>query len=108
MAQVKPNTTTKIIVNNATISSAETPPSTQSAQTSVTAILNWGMGFPLPGYTPYTAPVSAVMDNSVLERSPIEFYAPRHRDRTICRCKRRKKIRVYLPGSLRALTGRLT
>ena len=33
------------------------------------------LGFPLPGYTPYTAPVSAVMDNSVLERTPIEFYA---------------------------------
>ena len=32
--------------------------------------------FPLPGYTPYTAPVSAVMDNSVLERTPIEFYVP--------------------------------
>ena len=35
-----------------------------------------GLGFPLPGYTPYTAPVSAVMDNSVLERTPIEFYVP--------------------------------
>jgi hypothetical protein len=34
------------------------------------------LGFPLPGYTPYTAPVSAVMDNSVLERTPIEFYVP--------------------------------
>ena len=34
------------------------------------------LGFPLPGFTPYTAPVSAVMDNSVLERTPIEFYAP--------------------------------
>ena len=33
------------------------------------------LGFPLPGYTPYTAPVSAVMDNSVLQRTPIEFYA---------------------------------
>jgi hypothetical protein len=33
------------------------------------------LGFPLPGYTPYTAPVSAVMDNSVLLRTPIEFYA---------------------------------
>ena len=33
------------------------------------------LGFPLPGYTPYTAPVSAVMDNSVLGRTPIEFYA---------------------------------
>ena len=32
------------------------------------------LGFPLPGYTPYTAPVSTVMDNSVLERTPIEFY----------------------------------
>jgi hypothetical protein len=35
-----------------------------------------GLGFPLPGYTPYTAPVSTVMDNSVLERTPIEFYVP--------------------------------
>ncbi|MDP2046314.1 MAG: M23 family metallopeptidase, partial [Deltaproteobacteria bacterium] len=34
------------------------------------------LGFPLPGYTPYTAPVSTVMDNSVLERTPIEFYVP--------------------------------
>jgi murein DD-endopeptidase MepM/ murein hydrolase activator NlpD len=34
------------------------------------------LGFPLPGYTPYTAPVSAVMDNSVLERTPIQFYVP--------------------------------
>ena len=34
------------------------------------------LGFPLPGYTPFTAPVSAVMDNSVLERTPIEFYLP--------------------------------
>ena len=34
------------------------------------------LGFPLPGYTPFTAPVSAVMDNSVLERTPIEFYVP--------------------------------
>ena len=32
------------------------------------------LGFPLPGYAPSTAPVSAVMDNSVLERTPIEFY----------------------------------
>ncbi|MDO9533260.1 MAG: peptidoglycan DD-metalloendopeptidase family protein [Deltaproteobacteria bacterium] len=35
-----------------------------------------GLGFPLPGLTPFTAPVSAVMDNSVLERIPIEFYVP--------------------------------
>jgi hypothetical protein len=34
------------------------------------------LGFPLPGYTPSTAPVSAVMDNSVLERTSIEFYVP--------------------------------
>jgi murein DD-endopeptidase MepM/ murein hydrolase activator NlpD len=33
------------------------------------------LGFPLPGYTLYTAPVSAVMDNSVLDRTPIQFYA---------------------------------
>jgi murein DD-endopeptidase MepM/ murein hydrolase activator NlpD len=32
--------------------------------------------FPLPGYTHLTAPVAAVMDNSVLERTPIEFYVP--------------------------------
>ena len=35
-----------------------------------------GLAFPLPGYTAYTAPVSAVMDNSVLERTPIQFYVP--------------------------------
>lgn len=34
------------------------------------------LGFPLAGYTPSTAPVSTVMDNSVLERTPIEFYVP--------------------------------
>jgi uncharacterized repeat protein (TIGR01451 family) len=73
VAQVKPNTPPKTIVNNATISSADTPPSTQSAQT---AVIVGGLAFPLPGYTPYTAPVSAVMDNSVLERTPIEWYVP--------------------------------
>ena len=31
--------------------------------------------FPLPGYSPYTAPVATIMDNSVLERTPIQFYA---------------------------------
>ena len=69
VAQVKPGTPAKIIVNNATISSAETPPSTQSAQTAVIAVLTWGIGFPLTGYTAFTAPVSTVMDNSVLERT---------------------------------------
>jgi murein DD-endopeptidase MepM/ murein hydrolase activator NlpD len=34
------------------------------------------LAFPLPGYTAATAPVSAVMDNSVLERTPIQFYVP--------------------------------
>jgi murein DD-endopeptidase MepM/ murein hydrolase activator NlpD len=34
------------------------------------------LGFPVKGYTPYTAPVAAVMDNSVLERTSIEFYVP--------------------------------
>ena len=38
--------------------------------------VGWGMAFPLPGYTATTAPVSAVMDNSVLERTPIQFYVP--------------------------------
>ena len=32
------------------------------------------LGFPLPGYTPYTAPVGTVMDNSVLERTPIRSF----------------------------------
>ncbi len=35
-----------------------------------------GLVFPLPRYTPYNAPVSAVMDNSVLDRTPIQFYVP--------------------------------
>lgn len=34
----------------------------------------WGMTFPIRGYSSTTAPVSAVMDNSVLERTPILFY----------------------------------
>jgi murein DD-endopeptidase MepM/ murein hydrolase activator NlpD len=33
-----------------------------------------GLAFPLPRYTPSNAPVSAIMDNSVLERIPIQFY----------------------------------
>jgi len=41
-----------------------------------TIVVGGFLGFPLPGYTPFTAPVSAVMDNSVLERTPIEFYVP--------------------------------
>lgn len=73
VAQVKSTTPAKTIVNSATISSTETPRSTQIAQTAVVA---WGLAFPLPGYTPSTAPVGAVMDNSVLERTPIEFYVP--------------------------------
>ena len=77
MAQVKPGTPAKIIVNNATIGGAETPPSTQSAQTAVVAVSTWGIGFPLTGYTAFTAPVSTVMDNAVLERPNIakrKFY----------------------------------
>lgn len=35
-----------------------------------------GLAFPLAHYTPYNAPVSAVMDNSVLDRTPIVFYIP--------------------------------
>ena len=35
-----------------------------------------GLAFPLPRYTPFNAPVSAMMDNSVLERIPIQFYVP--------------------------------
>jgi len=34
------------------------------------------LAFPLPDYTPTTAPVGAVMDNSVLERTPVQFYVP--------------------------------
>lgn len=38
--------------------------------------IGWNLFFPLPGYTAFTAPVSVVMDNSVLERTPIQFYVP--------------------------------
>jgi len=38
--------------------------------------VGFGLTFPLPGYTPSTVPVAAVMDNSVLERTPIEFMSP--------------------------------
>ncbi|MDD2902620.1 MAG: peptidoglycan DD-metalloendopeptidase family protein [Syntrophales bacterium] len=38
--------------------------------------LGFWLTFPLQGYTPFDAPVSAVMDNSVLERTPIQFYVP--------------------------------
>jgi murein DD-endopeptidase MepM/ murein hydrolase activator NlpD len=36
----------------------------------------WGMVFPLKGYTAQTALVSAVMDNSVAERTPVTYYVP--------------------------------
>ncbi|MFZ5452588.1 MAG: M23 family metallopeptidase [Thermodesulfobacteriota bacterium] len=42
----------------------------------VSAFAAFRLTFPLEGYSPTTAPVSAVMDNSVLERTPIEFYVP--------------------------------
>jgi len=73
--RVKADTTTKLITNYATIVSTETNLSTKSANTNV-SLASGILGFPLPGYTPYTAPVSAVMDNSVLERTTIEFYVP--------------------------------
>jgi len=38
--------------------------------------VGFGLTFPLPGYISTTAPVAAVMDNSVLERPPIKFYVP--------------------------------
>ena len=75
VVRVKADTPAMLIINYSTITSNETPPVTTSAETTVTlqaALLR----FPLPGYTPYTAPVSAVMDNSVLERTSIEFYVP--------------------------------
>jgi uncharacterized repeat protein (TIGR01451 family) len=72
-ARVKLDTPAKTIVNHATISSTESPSSTKSAPT---VVITWGLAFPLPGYTSTTAPVAAVMDNAVLERTPIRFYQP--------------------------------
>ena len=72
LAQVKPGTLAPTVTNSATISSTET--GTSSPKSATTMV--WGMAFPLPGFTPSTAPVSAVMDNSVLERTPIQFYVP--------------------------------
>jgi len=73
--RVKSDTTAEIITNYATIVSTETKLSTKFVNTKV-SLAGGFLGFPLPGYTPYTVPVSAVMDNSVLERTPIEFYVP--------------------------------
>jgi uncharacterized repeat protein (TIGR01451 family) len=75
VVRVKADTTTQLITNYATIVSTETPISTKSANTNV-SLAGGILRFPLPGYTPYTAPVSAVLDNSVLERTPVEFYVP--------------------------------
>ena len=75
MARVKTDTTATLIINYATITSNETPPVTKGAETTVNRQVAVQLSFPLPGYTPYTAPVSTIMDNSVLDRTPIEFYA---------------------------------
>jgi uncharacterized repeat protein (TIGR01451 family) len=75
LVRVKADTTAELITNYATIVSTETTLSTKSVNTNV-SLAGGFLGFPLPGYTPYNAPVSAVMDNSVLERTPIEFYVP--------------------------------
>jgi uncharacterized repeat protein (TIGR01451 family) len=74
--RVKADTTTELITNYATIVSTETTLSTKSVNTNVTQQVGVQLRFPLPGYTPYTVPVSAIMDNSVLERTTIEFYVP--------------------------------
>jgi uncharacterized repeat protein (TIGR01451 family) len=76
VVRVNASTTAPLIINYVTITSSETPPITTSAETTVNTLAGGLLGFPLPGYTPFTAPVSAVMDNSVLERTPIEFYVP--------------------------------
>jgi uncharacterized repeat protein (TIGR01451 family) len=75
VVRVKSDTTATLIINYGTITSAETPPITTSAETTVNTAAAMLLRFPLPGYTPYTAPVSTIMDNSVLERTPIQFYA---------------------------------
>lgn len=45
-----------------------------TANHNISASFAISLAFPLRGYTPISAPVSAVMDNSVLERTPIQFY----------------------------------
>jgi uncharacterized repeat protein (TIGR01451 family) len=74
VAKVKANTPsgTKIL-NYATMSSNETPPETKKAQTTVRVAL-FKLGFPLSGYTPYTAPVVAVMDHGCFSSNPVKFY----------------------------------
>ena len=49
---------------------------TASEQDTINVGVGLGLLFPIPGYNEKTAPVSAVMDNSVLERTPIQFYVP--------------------------------
>jgi uncharacterized repeat protein (TIGR01451 family) len=74
VVKVKANTPsgTKIL-NSATISSNETPPVTKSAGTTVRVPL-FKLGFPLSDYTPYTAPVLAVVDHSCFSFNPVKFY----------------------------------
>lgn len=74
VVQVKSDTPsgTKIL-NSATISSNETPPVTKSAETTV-KVAQFKLDFPLSGYTPYTAPVIAVVDHGCFSTNPVKFY----------------------------------
>ncbi len=73
VVQVKSDTPNTRIRNTATIDSDDTPPTTKSLQTLVVRkpIL---LACPIPGYTPYTAPVIAVLDHTCLETIPKRFY----------------------------------
>lgn len=62
------------IRNAATIDSDDTPPTTKSKETLVRVTPSFSLTFPVEGYTPYNAPVIAVLDHSVFETRPVEFY----------------------------------
>jgi len=63
-----------IIRNSATISSSDTPPTTKSLETLVRRPQVFSLAFPIEGYTPYNAPCIAVLDHSVFETEPIQWY----------------------------------
>jgi len=63
-----------IIRNSATISSSDTPPTTKSLETLVRRPQIFSLAFPIEGYTPFNAPCIAVLDHSVFETEPIQWY----------------------------------
>lgn len=55
---------------------------TMSSALEVTGVFKPQFTFPLDGYTPTTVPISAVVDNSVFDTTPIQFY-PSTRDNIV-------------------------